>query len=83
MTAYNRATTNPPMNWLVDSAPVIRFCSSAEPIPSLRISRCHPAIVGIPDAPRRAMGQSRQANLRGKQMHEPTPRDVPPTRSSD
>src|SRR6516225_11670240 len=30
ITAYNTATTSPPMNWLLDPAPVIRLCSSAE-----------------------------------------------------
>src|SRR5262249_8109115 len=30
ITAYNTATTSPPMNWLLDPAPAIRFCSKAE-----------------------------------------------------
>src|SRR5215510_12575523 len=30
ITAYNTATTSPPMNWLLDPAPAIRFCSNAE-----------------------------------------------------
>src|SRR4029453_11348451 len=32
ITAYNMATTSPPMNWLLDPAPVRRFCSKAESI---------------------------------------------------
>src|SRR5262245_31674280 len=30
ITTYNSATTNPPMNWLLDPAPVIRFFSNAD-----------------------------------------------------
>src|SRR5262245_35708700 len=40
ITAYNEATTSPPMNWLVDPAPAIRFCSNADSIlfaPTLRL----------------------------------------------
>src|SRR5262249_7433147 len=32
ITTYSRATTSPPMNWLLDPDPAIRFCSNAEPI---------------------------------------------------
>src|SRR5262245_13462352 len=32
ITAYNRAIISPPMNWLLDPAPAIRFCSNAESI---------------------------------------------------
>ena len=31
ITAYNIARISPPMNWLLDPAPAIRLCSSAEP----------------------------------------------------
>src|SRR5262249_30614167 len=30
ITAYNTAITSPPTNWLLDPAPIIRLCSSAE-----------------------------------------------------
>jgi hypothetical protein len=32
MTTYNKATTRPPINWLVDPVPAIKFCSNAESI---------------------------------------------------
>jgi hypothetical protein len=32
MTKYNKATTSPPVNWLLDPAPAIRFRSNAESI---------------------------------------------------
>src|SRR5262245_20602012 len=41
ITAYNTATTSPPMNWLLDPAPAIRFCSKAESnfLPQLNTKR--------------------------------------------
>src|SRR6516164_692177 len=33
ITVYNKATTSPPTNWLLDPAPAIKFCSKVESIP--------------------------------------------------
>jgi hypothetical protein len=38
-TTYNRATTSPPMNWLLDPAPASRFCSTLNPSLVLRLNR--------------------------------------------
>src|ERR1700738_2707729 len=48
MTKYNKATTSPPMNWLLDPAPAIRFRSNAESIlvPATQPCRNHE----LPDA---------------------------------
>jgi hypothetical protein len=39
ITIYNRATSSPPMNWLIEPAPAVSVCSNAESILLLRLNR--------------------------------------------